>query len=87
MANWQHKIQLNEIIEQCSEEFDLERHEEPCPDVVKERLAVEVAKALPIAHFAGRIRTVNSIAELNRVLARLFDDADRHSVWCGGFGT
>lgn len=80
---WLYKIELNAAIRANDEEFDLSRHEEPCPPAALERLAAEVEKAQPIAHIAPAIREAKSIAEVNRLLAEVYDVADRRSVWCG----
>ncbi|RJQ30326.1 hypothetical protein C4565_00650 [Candidatus Parcubacteria bacterium] len=83
MANWKHNIELNKVINQASEEHDLTRFEEDCPEEVKEAIAREIEKAWPLSHHAKEIRAVKSIAALNRRLVLVFDDADYHKVWCG----
>lgn len=84
MAKWHYKIQLNEVLEQASEDFDLSCFEKKCPKSVKTKLAAEVEKAPPLARFGARILRAVSIAEVNRVLSEVFDEADRSRVWCGG---
>ena len=83
MANWLHKIELNAVIAEVSEEYDLECVEEKCPQEAKESLALEVEKAPPIAHFGALIRKCKSIAAVNRMLERIFNAADAQKVWCG----
>ena len=83
MANWRFNISLNKVLNQCNEDFDLSRHEEDCPEEVKEALAAEVAKAWPLARFSQKIRACKSIAELNRILEVVWDAADTERVWCG----
>ncbi len=83
MAEWQHRINLAGVLSAMGEKHDLSRVEEDCPEEVKEALAVEIRKAPPISHFAGRIKRAKSIAAVNRALAALYDDADRWKVWCG----
>ena len=65
------------------EKHDLSILEDPCPDEVKDAIAAELAKSASLAHFSGRIRKAKSIAAVNRVLAAVFDEADRMHVWCG----
>lgn len=84
MANWKYKIMLNEAIDENNEEFDLSRHEEDCPVAAKERLAAQCERAPPLVHFAASLRAAKSIAEVNRILRRVFDAADEALVWCGG---
>lgn len=83
MANWQHKIELNQIIQQVSEDFDLSRLEEPCPEQARNALATEIEKAPPLTHFGPKIRDAKSIAEVNRLLEAIFSAADHNLVWCG----
>lgn len=82
---WREKINLNSVLAKMDSEHDLSRLEEDCPAEVKEAIAVEVAKSSTLGYFAGRIRRAKSIAAVNRVLARLFDEADKFKVWCGSF--
>lgn len=84
MANWRWKIGLNQAISKNSKEFDLTRHEEPCPKIALKRLADEVAKAPPLAHFSRRFLRCKSIAEANRVLDEVYNEADVALVWCAG---
>lgn len=83
MANWRHKIELNQVIEDLSEKYNLSCHEEDCPQEVKEGIAKEIEKAWPIKRHADEVRKVKSIAALYRRLDLVFDDADTHLVWCG----
>jgi hypothetical protein len=82
MANWRYRIKLGSVLEKCNEKFDLSRHEEDCPEEVRELIATEVSKAMPLHRFSRRVRAVKSIAELNRLLALIYDEADRSLVWC-----
>ncbi len=84
MKEWKHKICLNKAIEANNEEFDLSRFEDDAPEVAKDRIAAELSKAQPLAHFAPLVRAAKSVAELNRLLNRIYDRADECSVWCGG---
>jgi hypothetical protein len=84
MANWQHKIELNQILKQASENHDLSREEEDCPAEVKTAIAAEVEKAAPLAHFGKLIRNAKSIAKVNRLLQQVYNEADYSKVWCGG---
>lgn len=81
--NWRHKIELNKVMSDVCDKHDLSRVEEDCPEEVKEALATEIEKAWPIAHFCKKIRSAKSIAAVNRILERVYNDADRHAVWCG----
>lgn len=83
MAQWTHKIDLNEVIGRMSDEHDLTRLERKCPKEVKDAIAAEIEKASPIARFGPQVRKAKSIAEVTRVLADVFDAADRERVWCG----
>jgi len=83
MVNWRHRIELNETLERVSDEFDLTRHEEPCPEEVREALAVECEKAPPLQRFGRQIREAKSIAEVNRILDTVYSVADEQLVWCG----
>ena len=86
MANWQHSIELNGVVSEMNDRYDLSRVEEDCPDAVKVALANEIRKARPIAGYANDIIACVSIAELNRMLDRVYDSADKNLVWCGMFG-
>ena len=81
--NWRHKIELNAVLAKTSEDFDLERVEEDCPEEVKKLLSEEVKKAWPLARFAPKIMNAKSIAEVNRILENVYNEADRRAVWCG----
>lgn len=83
MGAWRHKIELNKVVYDLNEKYDLSRFEEPCPEEVKTALAEEVKKAWPLQRFAGYITECQSIAELNRILENLYNAADRERVWCG----
>lgn len=83
MANWRHKIELNQAINKVSEEYDLTRLEEPCPVEVRDALAVECEKVFPLRRFGKKFRDAKSIAEVNRILDDVFDVADKKLVWCG----
>lgn len=83
MANWLYKIELNKVLSEMSEKHGLEREEEPCPAEVTEAIATELSKAFPLMRFAPKVKAAQSIAEVNRILARVFDEADKSKVWCG----
>lgn len=83
MANWKHKIELNKVLADMGDKHDLSSVEEPCPDGVKEAIATELAKARPLQKFCTPIRKAVSIAAVNRILDRVYDEADRSLVWCG----
>lgn len=83
MANWNYKIELNKVMTKVSNDFDLSNYEEECPKEVKEAIAIEVEKAIPLKHFAPKLRKAVSIAEVNRIIERVYNEADRSLVWCG----
>lgn len=83
MPVWLEKIELNQAIAKANDEYDLSRLEEPVPDAVKEQLAAVLKPSMWLSRFAAKIQSCKSIAELNRVLAQVYDAADRHRVWCG----
>lgn len=83
VANWQEKISLNQTLARLGDEHDLSRQEEPCPTVVREAMAAEVEKSNRLFRHGKRIREAKSIAEVNRILEDVYNDADRHLVWCG----
>lgn len=83
MANWRYRIELNAALAKANDEFDLSRHEEKCPESVLIAVASEIEKALPLARFGKKIRKAKSIAEFNRILSNIYDEADRSLVWCG----
>lgn len=83
MTNWRYRIKLNEVLERVSDEHDLSRHEEPCPEEVRNALAEECEKAAPLHHFGQQFRDAKSIAEVNRILHSVYDVADKRLVWCG----
>jgi len=66
-----------------SEKYDLSEHEKECPKEVKDVLITEIERAEPLKFFVGSIRRSKSIAELNRVINRIFDTADKELVWTG----
>ncbi len=81
--NWRYKIDLAGALKKAGDKYDLEFVEENCPKEVKELLASEVKKAFPIAYFAPQIMKAKSIAAVNRILEKVYDEADRSAVWCG----
>lgn len=83
MANWRWTIDLKGILNKAADEHDLEKVELPCPDPVRNALAEEVSKAPPLRRFAGAIRAAETIAEVNRILNRVYEEADYAKVWCG----
>ena len=83
MAAWRYRIQLNEVIAWATSEFDLSEVEKECPDQVKNKIAEELRKAFPLQRFASKILQAKSIAEVNRILEKVFDTADSELVWCG----
>lgn len=83
---WRYEINLNVVLSELGEEFDLSRHEEFCPEEVRELLAKECEKARPLRRFATPIRDAQSIAEVNRILENVYDVADIQGVWCGFSG-
>lgn len=80
---WRHKIELNKVISDMSDKYDLSQFEKTCPREVKEALANEVKKAWPLARFADRLMKAKTIAAVNRLLETIFTEADYHRVWCG----
>ena len=84
MANWQYKINLLGVLEKANDDHDLSIHEDPCPEDVKEAIALEISKAPPLKYLANRVKNCKTIAALNRILNRIFDVADVSLVWCGG---
>lgn len=83
MANWQEKLELNTILSDLSDKYDLERLEEPVPEEVKTAIATELKKSRWLVQYASKIENSKSIAETNRVLEKVYDAADRHLVWLG----
>lgn len=81
--SWREHIDIAGVLEVMSEKYDLEREEEPCPPEVGEALAAEASKSIWLNRFGSELRASKSIAETNRILNRLYNDADRHRVWCG----
>ncbi len=84
MPVWLEKINLNGVIRDMDEQHDLSRHEEPCPDEAREAMAKEVEKTSYLRHFAKRLRNAKTIAEVNRILECVYDEADRCRVWTNG---
>jgi hypothetical protein len=64
-------------------QHDLSRIEEDCPAELKEAIATEIAKALPLVKFVEVVRRRKSIADLTRLMEAIYDEADATSVWCG----
>lgn len=81
--NWRYKIELRKVLSDMADQHDLERVEEPCPEEVKTAIATEIEKALPLHRFAKQIRQAKSIAAVNRILNKIYDEADQSAVWCG----
>lgn len=84
--NWRYKIELNKVLADMGDQFDLSCVEKRCPKAVKEALAKEVEKAAPLRRFASTILSAKSIAEVERILENVFNEADRSAVWCGFSG-
>lgn len=83
MAMWREKIGLNKAIAKANDQFDLTRLEEPCPQEVKDMICAEIKKSNVLNCHVFRIQSCKTIAELNRKLERVFDDADKFLIWCG----
>lgn len=83
MSKWVYKIELNKVISQMCEEYDLSRMEEICPEEVKKAIAEEIIKVWPLKRYGEMILKSRTIAELNRYLELVYDEADRKRVWCG----
>lgn len=83
MPHWAEKIELNKAISLANDRHDLSRHEEQVPDEVKALLNAELGKSLILCHFVQRVNACKSIAALNREIAKIYDQADQHRVWCG----
>lgn len=81
--NWRETIELNPVISEMSEKYDLDHVENDCPEEVKEKLAGEVEKSWTLKRFAPKLLKAKSIAEVNRILGNVFNEADRSKVWCG----
>jgi hypothetical protein len=80
---WDYKINLNGVISQMNDKYDLSCHEKRCPKEVKSVIAAEIAKAPPLAGFVPGVKACKTIAELNRKLSVIWDKADSARVWCG----
>lgn len=80
---WLYKIELNNVIKTVCADFDLSKEEEDCPVEVKRLLTDELNKAPPLQIFSSSISQAKSIAEVNRILDQVYDEADRYKVWCG----
>jgi len=83
MPVWIEKIELNKAIADSCEQFDLERVEEPMPDEAKALLMKEIRRSTRLSRFASEIEAAGSIAAVNRILERVYDEADRCRIWCG----
>lgn len=83
MVAWRYHIELNKVLDELNEQFDLSRYEEDCPSEVKEAIVKEISKAMPLKRFVPTLRDSLSIAEVNRVIQCIYDEADRSLVWCG----
>jgi hypothetical protein len=83
MPRWDYQIELNKVIQEIDNEYDLSCHEEECPKEALDKIAKELTKAPPLVRFAGRVQQAQTIAELNRILEQVFDKADECRVWCG----
>ncbi len=81
--HWKHKINLNGVISEMNEKYDLSCHEKKCPKEVKAAIAAEIAKAPPLVQFVNGVKACKTIAELNRKLQFIWDEADSARVWCG----
>jgi hypothetical protein len=81
--NWRYKIELMKVLRNMSDKHDLECVEEPCPEEVKTAIVTEIEKAPPLRRFTKQIRQAKSIAAVNRILNRIYDEADQSAVWCG----
>ena len=80
---WRYRTDLANVLVNAAEKYDLSRFEEDCPEEVKEMIAAEIAKAFPLKRFVAPIKACKSIAELNRLLDKIYDAADLNRVWCG----
>ena len=83
MRRWVCKIALGKVLAEIGEKHDLSRFEEPCPQEALDAIASEIQKAPQLLRFAHEMRACKSIAAANRVIERVYDEADRSGVWCG----
>lgn len=83
MTTWISTIELNPLINSLSLKYDLDREEEPAPEEVRIALSKEVSKSIFLIDFSIPLLEAKSIAELNRILNQVYDEADRRKIWCG----
>lgn len=83
MSVWKYKIELNQVLRDMSNTFDLTCVEEPCPKSVKRAIAKELEKVPGLVPLSKKAMRVKSIAAMNRLLEEIFDAADRQLVWLG----
>ncbi len=83
MANWQENIDLNGVLAKVGDEFDLSCVEKKCPKPVKDAIVAEIGKSSRLRNYGPLIQRARSIAEVNRILERVYNEADRIGVWCG----
>ena len=81
--NWREKIELNAVLDKCNEKYDLSCVELNAPEEVKEWISQEIRKSIWLNRHITPIKNAKTIAELNRILERVFNDADQYKVWCG----
>ena len=83
MANWRYKVELNKVVSEMNDKYDLSHLEDAPPKEVVETIAKEVEKVVPLMTHTSKIRRAKSIASLNRALEMVYDAADKELVWCG----
>lgn len=77
--NWRYEIDISGVLLTAPDLDD----NDPVPDDLRLALADELMKASPLHRFAPLMLEVESVSELNDLLDRIYDAADRSRVWCG----
>ncbi len=80
---WRERIDLAGVLQRAAEKYDLTDVEAACPEEIKREIAECLRGSQWLAHFAQDVLWAETVEDVNGVLMRVYNAADRHRVWCG----
>ncbi len=80
---WAYSIELNKLLSDFDSKYDFSIVEEECPKEVLDATCEEISKSIFLSKFKCEVKKCKSIAAFNRVLEKIYNEADRRRIWCG----
>lgn len=81
--NWRYRIPFHLVLTSIHEKYDPDDEKTKVDEVDKTRMAVVLSQAPPLRWLSNLMRKVETPYQLETLLARIFDEADRQRVWLG----